>query len=163
MLSKPDELLWPCFRQRWVTGYLKAVWLETFGPVFTWFLVETDPRDPPRSPGPVPHISVHEKSAPQTNSTAKWRRTTKSCQTAFRYPDVAICTWVFSIRFFDRPEIVDFGSLSGRGRCGNPSGRWCLKEVWASLGSVVPEGSLAGDFRPSCPGTFGRNRPPGPP
>jgi len=33
-----------------------------------------DPRDPLRSPGPAPHINLHEKSAPQTNSKAKRRR-----------------------------------------------------------------------------------------
>ena len=52
------------------TGYLKAVWLETFRPVFLGFPAESDPRDPPRSPGPGPHINSHEKSAPQTNSKA---------------------------------------------------------------------------------------------
>ena len=51
-------------------GYLKAVWLEIFGPVFHGFSAETDPRDPPRSPGPAPHINSREKSAPQTNSEA---------------------------------------------------------------------------------------------
>jgi len=55
------------------TGYLKAVWLEIFGPVFLGFSAEVDTRDPPRSPGPAPHINFHEKSAPQTK--AKWRRT----------------------------------------------------------------------------------------
>ena len=52
-------------------GYLKAVWLEIFGPVFPGFSAEIDPRDPPRSPGPASHINFHEKSAPQTNSKTK--------------------------------------------------------------------------------------------
>ena len=51
-------------------GYLKAVWLKIFGPVFLGFLQEIDPGTPPRSPGPAPHINFHEKSAPETNSNA---------------------------------------------------------------------------------------------
>ena len=54
--------------------YLKAVWQETFGPVFSGLSTEIDPRDPPRSPGPAPHINSNEKSAPQTKSRAKWWR-----------------------------------------------------------------------------------------
>ena len=54
------------------TRYLKAVWLEIFGPVFQGFPAESDPRDPPTSPRPAPHIHLHEKSAPQTNSKATW-------------------------------------------------------------------------------------------
>ena len=53
-----------------MTGYLKAVWLEIFGPALH-FSAETDPRNPPRSPGPAPHTNFHEKSAPETNSKAK--------------------------------------------------------------------------------------------
>jgi len=37
-----------------------------FGPVFQGFSAENDPRDPPGSPGPAPHINFHEKPAPQT-------------------------------------------------------------------------------------------------
>ena len=37
-------------------GYLKAVWLEIFGPVLLDISVAIDSRDPPRSPGPAPHI-----------------------------------------------------------------------------------------------------------
>ena len=55
-----------------IAGYLKAVWLEIFGPVFPEISAEIDPRDPPRSPAPARHINFHEKSAPQTNSNAKW-------------------------------------------------------------------------------------------
>jgi len=50
--------------------YLKAVWLEIFGPVFHGCPAETDPRDPPRSPGLAPHINFRENSAPQTTSKA---------------------------------------------------------------------------------------------
>jgi len=46
-----------------------------FRPSFPLFLAESHPRDPPRSWGPAPQIKVHEKSAPQTNSKAKWWRT----------------------------------------------------------------------------------------
>jgi len=63
-----------------ITGYLKAVWLEMFGPVFPGYPAETDPRDPPRPPGPAPHINFHKKPAPQTNSKAKWRRTKNSAR-----------------------------------------------------------------------------------
>ena len=56
------------------TGYLKAVWLEIFGPVSLGFSTKSDPRGPPRSPGPAPHINLHEKSAPETKSEAvSWR------------------------------------------------------------------------------------------
>ena len=55
-------------------GYLKAVWLEIFGQVFLEISVESDPRDPARSPGPARHINLHEKSAPQATSKAKRRR-----------------------------------------------------------------------------------------
>ena len=41
------------------SGYPKAAWLEIFGPVFPVVSAETDPRDPPRSPGPAPHIDFH--------------------------------------------------------------------------------------------------------
>jgi len=68
-------------------GYLKAVWLEIFGPVFPGFLAEVDARNPPRSPGPAPHINFHAKSAPQTTSKAVSRHTKKSRQTAFKHPD----------------------------------------------------------------------------
>ena len=54
------------------SGYLKVVWLEIFDPVFPVNLAEIDPRGPPRSPGPAPHINFHEKSARQTNAKAKW-------------------------------------------------------------------------------------------
>ena len=47
------------------TGYPKAVRLEIFGPVFPRFLAETDPRDPPRSPGPASHINLHPKNQPR--------------------------------------------------------------------------------------------------
>ena len=62
------------------SGYPKAVWLEIFGPVFPGFSAETDPRDHPRSPGPAPHISFHEKSAPQTNSKAISRYLKAACR-----------------------------------------------------------------------------------
>ena len=55
-----------------MSGYLKGVWLEMFGRSFPGFSAETDPRDTPGSPGPAPHISLHEKSAPRTNSKTKW-------------------------------------------------------------------------------------------
>jgi len=51
-------------------GYLKAVWLEIFGPVFPGFPAEIDPRDPPRSAGPAPRVNALEKSAPQTTCNA---------------------------------------------------------------------------------------------
>ena len=53
-----------------LSGYLKAVWPDIFGPFFNGFSAEADPRDPPRSPGPAPHINLHKKSAPQANSKA---------------------------------------------------------------------------------------------
>ena len=56
--------------------YLKAVWLEIYGQVFAGFSAATDPRDPPTSPGPSPHINLHGKSAPQIHSKTKWWRTT---------------------------------------------------------------------------------------
>jgi len=46
-------------------GYLKAVWLEIFGPVSPGFPAETDPRDSPRSPGPGPHTNFHETNQPR--------------------------------------------------------------------------------------------------
>ena len=46
---------------------MKAVWLKMFGPVFLGFRQKIDPRDTPRSPGPAPHINLHQKSAPETN------------------------------------------------------------------------------------------------
>ena len=52
---------------------LKAVWLDIFGPVFPGFAAETEPRDPPRSRGPAPHINLHEESAPRTDSKAMSR------------------------------------------------------------------------------------------
>ena len=55
------------------TGYLKAVWLEIFGPLLPEIPADIDPRDPLRSPGPAPHINFHEQSAPQTNSNAMSR------------------------------------------------------------------------------------------
>jgi len=73
---------------RQAPGYLKAVWLEIFGPVFQGFPAETDPQDPPRSPGPAPHINFHEKSAPQTNSEGHFAAPRKSHRTAFRYPEL---------------------------------------------------------------------------
>ena len=57
---------------RTISGYLEGVWLEIFGPVFPGFPADTDPRDPPRSPGPAPDINFHEKSVPLTNSKATW-------------------------------------------------------------------------------------------
>jgi len=51
-------------------GYLNAIWPEIFGLVFPGFSAEAGPRDPPRSPGPAPHINFQEKSAPQTHSNA---------------------------------------------------------------------------------------------
>ena len=47
------------------SGCLKAVWLEIFGPAFPEISAETDPRDPPRSPGPAPHINFHRKNQPR--------------------------------------------------------------------------------------------------
>ena len=38
--------------------------------IFFGFSAAPDPGDPIRSPGPAPHITFHEKSAPQTNSKA---------------------------------------------------------------------------------------------
>ena len=54
----------------YLSGCLKAVWLEIFSPVFPVCLAEADPRDTPRSQGPTPHIKLHEKSAPHANSKA---------------------------------------------------------------------------------------------
>ena len=51
-----------------IAWYLKAVWLEMFGPVLLEISAEIDPRELFRSPGPAPHINLHEKTAPQTNS-----------------------------------------------------------------------------------------------
>ena len=76
--SSPARPARPC------SGYLKAVWLEIFGPIFIGFSAEIDPRDPSRSPGPAPHINVHEKSTPQTKSRAKWRR--PNCLQIHRQP-----------------------------------------------------------------------------
>ena len=36
-----------------ISGYLKAVWLEIFGPVFLGFSAETDPRQFPRKISPA--------------------------------------------------------------------------------------------------------------
>ena len=41
---------------------LKAVRLEISARVRLVFLAEADPRDPPRSPRPAPHIRLHERS-----------------------------------------------------------------------------------------------------
>ena len=60
---------------RALTRYLKAVWPEIFGPVFPGFAAESGPEDPLTSPGPAPHVTCHAKSAPQTNSNARWWRT----------------------------------------------------------------------------------------
>jgi len=47
---------------------------KNFRAGFPGFSAENRPRDPPRSPGPAPHINLHQKSAPQTNSKAvSWR------------------------------------------------------------------------------------------
>jgi len=71
---------------------LNAVWLEIFGPVFPGCPADTDPRDPPISPGSAPHISLRIKSHPPTNSKAKWRRTkTHTHQTAFKYEVRYVC------------------------------------------------------------------------
>ena len=42
------------------------IFILGFWPIYgrTW------PRDPPRSTGPAPHINLHKKSAPETNSKA---------------------------------------------------------------------------------------------
>ena len=71
-----------------------------FGPFFTGFSAEADPRDPPRSPGPAPHINFNEKSAPQTNSKAKWfwnfwvspKDVWKGPRGPFRPPSAEFCT-----------------------------------------------------------------------
>ena len=48
-----------------------------FRPGFPWIFCRIwPPLDPPRLPGPAPHINLHGKSNPQTNSKAKRRRTT---------------------------------------------------------------------------------------
>jgi len=52
------------------SGCLKAVWPDIFGPVFLCFSAESDPRNPPGSPGTAPYVNPREKSAPQTNSKA---------------------------------------------------------------------------------------------
>ena len=56
--------------QSWPTptcpaGYLKAVRLEIFGPVFSGCPAETDPRDPPRSPGGPPRTSNCTNNQPR--------------------------------------------------------------------------------------------------
>jgi len=56
------------------SGPLEAVSLEIFGAVFLAISADTDPREPPRSPGPARDINFHEKSSRQTNSKAEWRR-----------------------------------------------------------------------------------------
>ena len=53
-----------------LTGYLKAVWLKIFGPVFRGFRPEIEPGTPPRSPGLARDINLHQKSTPETNSKA---------------------------------------------------------------------------------------------
>ena len=39
------------------------------------FYAEPRPRDTPRSPGLARNINLHQRSAPETNSKAKWSRT----------------------------------------------------------------------------------------
>ena len=46
------------------SGYLKAVWLEIFGPVFPGFPAESDPRDPLDRRGP-PRTSISTKNQPR--------------------------------------------------------------------------------------------------
>jgi len=43
-----------------LSGCLKAVLLDIFGPVFLGFSAESNPRNPPRPPRPVRHINLHE-------------------------------------------------------------------------------------------------------
>ena len=52
------------------TGYLKAAGLRIFDPVLRALKPEVDPGTSPRPPGPAPHISSHQKSAPETSSEA---------------------------------------------------------------------------------------------
>ena len=69
------------------TGYLKAVWLEIFGPVFLEISAETDPRDPLDRRGP-PRTSKCTGNQPRRPILMPFRGTKKSRQTAFtfRYP-----------------------------------------------------------------------------
>ena len=87
-------------------------WAGDFRPGFPWIFGRSRPPGSPRSPGPAPHINFHEKSAPQTKSKAKWRRTKNPA---------------------------------------NDRGDW------------VPEGSLAGDFRPGFSGFLAGADPRDPP
>ena len=95
-----------------LTGYLRAVWLEIFGPVFPCIFG----RDPPRSPGPAPHINFYKRSAPQANAKAVSRhpknlaRLPSGAQTAFRL-SVVCSPWLDWI-----PE----GCLAGDFRAGFP-------------------------------------------
>ena len=59
---------------------------------------KSHPGIPARSPGPAPHVNLHEKSAPQTKSKAKWSRTKTSRQTAFGSPEIygsGLCVFCF--------------------------------------------------------------------
>ena len=54
------------------TGYPETVWPELFSPILRRFSAESDSRDSLRSPAPTPRVNLHEMSAPQTKSKAKW-------------------------------------------------------------------------------------------
>ena len=68
--------IWSAIKKRSHRGFAGYLKVEIFGPVFSGFPAETDPRDPPRSPGPAPHVKMHEKSAPENNSKAISRHPT---------------------------------------------------------------------------------------
>jgi len=57
-------------------GYLKAVWLGAFGPIFWPFPPNSTPGDTTRSLGPAPQLKLQETSATQTIFKAFVRRTT---------------------------------------------------------------------------------------
>ena len=71
--ASPGDLGGPRVKSRGA-GYLKAVWLKHSGR-FSWVLGRRSTPGPPRSPGLARNINLHQKSAPETNSKAKWWRT----------------------------------------------------------------------------------------
>jgi len=65
---------WPRPKNR-LKGWLPEGSLPgDFRPSSPWIFGRNRPPGPPRSPGPASHIHLHEKSGPQTNPKAKWRR-----------------------------------------------------------------------------------------
>ena len=54
------------------TGYPETVWPGFVCAILRGFSAESDSQDSLRSPGPAPRVNLHEMSAPQTKSKAKW-------------------------------------------------------------------------------------------